>query len=64
MRKIAKYLMICDNNPNAVNDAVNKYIEEGYQPYGEPIISMAMGNHSVQRIYGQAVVKYAPLSNL
>lgn len=54
-KKIVEYTLATARDAPELNDVVNVLIEEGWQPYGMPVIHWDEDNYTV---YAQAMVRF------
>ena len=67
MKEIQEYFLISTDNPLEFDNSINKMINDGWQPYGNPFISSenkdtpdgGFYNHLKETYFHQAMVKYA-----
>lgn len=54
MKDITEYYTLAEIDPDALDHAVNKGIEDGYEPFGQPYLNAADPAHV---LYHQAMVR-------
>lgn len=52
-----EYKMISKSNTKELGERVNKYLGDGWELYGPPIISSAGMSSTVCIVFGQAMIK-------
>jgi Domain of unknown function (DUF1737) len=59
--KITKYLTVAGASLKELDEAVNEYLSQGFQPYGNPYVSDAGEDSGVADpfLYAQAMVQHS-----